>query len=96
VTQFTQPLLVSDIKKVLDHTGIDPEFLERQVTEAILMKDKALAQSLKMKTIAEGVETEAQRDFLREVQCDEAQGYLFSKPLPPDQVTQILKSGTKF
>ncbi len=60
------------------------------------MKDNALAQSLKMKTIAEEVETEAQRDFLRELQCDEAQGYLFSKPLPPDQVTQILKNGTKF
>ncbi len=41
-----------------------------------------LAKSLKMKTVAEGVETEEQRQILEELGCDNYQGYLFSKPLP--------------
>ncbi len=42
-----------------------------------------MAQSLALRTLAEGVETEAQLAFLREQNCDEAQGYLFSRPLSP-------------
>jgi EAL domain-containing protein (putative c-di-GMP-specific phosphodiesterase class I) len=42
-----------------------------------------LAKSLKMKTVAEGVETEQQRQILEKLGCDNYQGYLFSKPLTP-------------
>ena len=42
-----------------------------------------LAHSLGMRTLAEGVETEAQRQMLQDEGCDAMQGYLFSRPLPP-------------
>jgi EAL domain-containing protein (putative c-di-GMP-specific phosphodiesterase class I) len=44
----------------------------------------ALGHSLKLKIVAEGVETEAQRAFLQQEGCDVAQGYFISKPLPTD------------
>lgn len=43
-----------------------------------------LAHSLKLKVVAEGVETEEQSNLLRLLKCDEMQGYLFSKPVPVD------------
>ena len=50
-----------------------------------------MAKSLNLKVIAEGVENEAQMSFLRAHQCDEIQGYYFSKPLPVDQVADKLR-----
>ena len=51
-----------------------------------------MAQALGMQTTAEGVETEAQLEFLREQGCDEAQGYHFSRPLPPQALEAFLRS----
>jgi EAL domain-containing protein (putative c-di-GMP-specific phosphodiesterase class I) len=56
--------------------GADPE--DQQIVIAIVK----LAHSLGLRTIAEGVETAQQRDFLRAQGCDEVQGYLVSRPLP--------------
>jgi diguanylate cyclase (GGDEF)-like protein len=53
----------------------------------------AMARSLNLRVIAEGVETEQQRAFLRDSLCDEAQGYYFSKPVPPDQFERLLTTG---
>jgi predicted signal transduction protein with EAL and GGDEF domain len=50
-----------------------------------------MAKSLNLKVIAEGVENEAQMAFLRAHQCDEIQGYYFSKPLPVDKVADKLR-----
>ncbi len=60
---------------------------------AIVRTIVALAKSLKMKTIAEGVETRAQLDLLQALGCDYAQGYLFSKPRPMAEITRLLESG---
>jgi EAL domain-containing protein (putative c-di-GMP-specific phosphodiesterase class I) len=43
--------------------------------------------------IAEGVETHAQHDFLRERDCDEMQGYLFSRPMPHEAIPGLLQQG---
>ena len=53
----------------------------------------AMAQSLKLRVVAEGVETLEELAFLRAHQCDEAQGYYFSRPVPPQQFASLLKSG---
>lgn len=52
-----------------------------------------LGRSLNMLVIAEGVETEDQLAFLKEINCDEVQGYYFSPPLPPDQIDELLSQG---
>jgi diguanylate cyclase (GGDEF)-like protein/PAS domain S-box-containing protein len=57
------------------------------ITAAII----SIAKSLKLKVIAEGVENEAQMTFLRAHQCDEIQGYYFSKPLAVDKVAEHLR-----
>jgi EAL domain-containing protein (putative c-di-GMP-specific phosphodiesterase class I) len=51
----------------------------------------SLAKSLKMKTIAEGVETELQLSMYKQKGCDEIQGFYFSKPVPAEEFTELLK-----
>jgi diguanylate cyclase (GGDEF)-like protein len=53
----------------------------------------SMSHSLRLNVVAEGVETEEQATFLRLLRCNQAQGYLFGKPLPFEQLTQLLKSG---
>jgi diguanylate cyclase (GGDEF)-like protein/PAS domain S-box-containing protein len=53
----------------------------------------AMARSLKLRVVAEGVETVGELTFLRAHQCDEAQGYYFSRPVPPQQFATLLKTG---
>jgi len=52
-----------------------------------------MAHSLKLRVIAEGVETGEQLEFLRSQQCDEMQGYLFSQPVPAEAFTKLLQEG---
>ncbi|MBI4990059.1 MAG: EAL domain-containing protein [Rhodocyclales bacterium] len=54
------------------------------ITRAVIL----LAHSMGLSVVAEGVETEAQRSFLVECGCDEMQGFLFSKPLPPAELAE--------
>lgn len=54
----------------------------------------AMAHSLDLETVAEGVETEEQLTFLRAYTCDKFQGYLMSPPLPPDKFAQLLAEKT--
>ena len=57
---------------------------------AIAMAIIAMAHNLNMKVVAEGVETEAQLQFLRRKNCDQIQGYLFSPPVPAEQFAAML------
>jgi EAL domain-containing protein (putative c-di-GMP-specific phosphodiesterase class I) len=55
----------------------------------------SLAHSLKLKVVAEGVDSEDQAKVLRLLRCDEMQGCLFSRPVPFDQMTVLLTQDTK-
>ena len=49
------------------------------------LTQRQLAEKLKIYIVAEGIETEKQLDFLRRVRCGMVQGYVFSKPLAPEE-----------
>lgn len=59
---------------------------------AIVRAIIAMSRSLRMKVIAEGVETEEQQQFLRAEGCDEIQGYLSGRPVPPEEFLRMLRS----
>jgi diguanylate cyclase (GGDEF)-like protein/PAS domain S-box-containing protein len=63
--------------------------------QAIALAVISLGHRLHLRVIAEGVETEAQRDFLRAHDCDEMQGYLFSPPVPAERIGAMLQSQTR-
>lgn len=155
--QFRQKNMVSIISQVLQETGLDPRYLELEITESLVMHnvewvtdmlkklkdmgiwlamddfgtgysslsylkrfpfDKlkidqsfvrditfdpdsaaiartviAMAHSLHLKVIAEGVETVGQLNYLRAHDCDEMQGYYFSRPVPAADFEQLLREG---
>lgn len=154
VRQFAQPDLVEYIAAVLAETGLEPQWLEIELTESLLMQDVdrsidilqrlkaiglqmsiddfgtgysslaylkrfpidllkidqafvrdietslddtaivkaiiSMAHSLGLRVIAEGVETEAQCNFLRLNMCDEIQGYFFSRPVDAARIGDLL------
>jgi diguanylate cyclase (GGDEF)-like protein/PAS domain S-box-containing protein len=155
VRQFYQPDLVEKIREILEDTGLDPQWLELEITESIFADmDNAvpilqnirdlgvhisiddfgtgyssfsyvkhlpvdtlkidasfirdvhtnkesqaivrailtIAQTLHLNVIAEGVEREEQLAFLHEEGCSEGQGYLFSKPIPRQDIEALLKA----
>ena len=68
---------------------IEKNSTDAAITSAII----SMGSSLNLKVVAEGVETEGQFDMLKEKQCDEMQGYLFSKPVPVEAVAELLRDG---
>ncbi len=155
VKQFTHPQFLDMVKNTLAETGFEPQRLEIEITESLLVQDTdpiketfqmlkemniriavddfgtgysslarlnempidclkidrsfvwgidggskdqsiisaiiAMAEGMHLTVIAEGVETDGQADFLRTKQCQQAQGYLFSRPIPTDQVEDFLR-----
>jgi EAL domain-containing protein (putative c-di-GMP-specific phosphodiesterase class I) len=68
--------------------GSDPD--DTAIVQSII----ALGHALKMKVVAEGVETEEQRAFLVGSDCDEAQGFYFARPMPFEDILALLKSAS--
>lgn len=153
--QFQQPDLVNQILQILDATGMDPNYLEVEITESVAMENVgftiatlnqlqdlgiqiavddfgtgysslnaikhfplntlkidqafvreachdpsdaaiartivALGRGLGLQTLAEGVEREEQLQFLMALECDRAQGHLFSKPMPPNEFVSYVR-----
>ncbi len=156
--QFVQGGLIGLVREALSESGLDPGFLELEITESILLHNKgeaartlaelkqmgvrvaiddfgtgysslaylqalpidtlkidrsfvaelgaetkrsaivraivALGRSLDLRLIAEGVETSEQLDRLREMSCDEVQGFLFSPPVEPQVFEEYLRRGS--
>ncbi len=154
VRQFREPKLLDTIREALAETGLEPCWLELEITESMIMENLeegieilnrfkalglsvsiddfgtgysslsylrrlpvdnlkvdssfvqdiprdindveitaaviAMAHKLQLKVVAEGVESFEQLDFLRQNRCEYGQGYLFSRPLPPHELTPLL------
>ncbi len=89
---------LSYLKKFdIDYLKIDQSFVRNlgidkndiALSEAIIV----MAHKLGLKVIAEGVETETQKNILKQAGCDYAQGYLYSKPIPSDEFETLLETG---
>lgn len=89
---------LSYLKKFdIDYLKIDQSFVKNLtqdssdlvLCEAIIV----MAHKLGIKVIAEGIETAEQRDLLAAASCDYGQGYLWSKPVPPDEFEKLLLKG---
>jgi len=80
---------------LVDGLKIDIAFIRDVTTNgddaAITIAIINMAHSLRLKVVAEGVETEGQFEFLRTHGCDEVQGYLLSRPLPADELSAIFR-----
>jgi EAL domain-containing protein (putative c-di-GMP-specific phosphodiesterase class I) len=81
----------------IDAVKIDQSFI-RQISTAgddttIVKAVIGMGRGLKLRVIAEGVETAEEAAFLRAYRCEEAQGYFFSRPVPPQQFAMLLKNG---
>jgi len=157
--QFRQENIVEIIAQVLEDTGMDPKFLELELTEGTVIQDPekatvilqrlkslgvqlslddfgtgysslsyltrfpidhlkidqsfvrnitgnvdgaaiakaiiAMAHSLGRRVIAEGVETSGQLDYLRQHQCNEIQGFFFSRPLPAEEFAKLMRNNKR-
>lgn len=155
-SQFKNPNLVENVKRTITETGLDPRYLELEITESIAINEKTyitdilsdlkesgisisiddfgtqysslnrlkelpvdrikidrqflshleinekdqaitrviinLAQNLGLEVLAEGVETQIQADFLLENGCPEVQGFLYFRPMPAEDIENILRA----
>lgn len=79
----------------IDTVKIDRSFVNQMTEDSrnldIMETIITLAHRLDLDVIAEGVETQAQRDILRSLHCEYGQGYFFSKPLPPKEIVNWIR-----
>jgi EAL domain-containing protein (putative c-di-GMP-specific phosphodiesterase class I) len=85
-------------KLPIDTLKIDRSFVhgmtENPADTSIVSTIISLAQALRFKVVAEGVETEQQAQLLRLLRCDQVQGYLFSPPVPAERIETLLAAQT--
>jgi CheY-like chemotaxis protein len=83
----------------IDQLKIDQSFIRditaNPINASIATATIAMAHKLNKKVIAEGVETEAQMTFLRRHDCDEMQGFFFSRPCPAEEIAAMLRQGRR-
>ena len=84
------------LKKLpVNNLKIDKSFLDTVMEDTsdqkIVQTIISLARNLDLNVVAEGVENSDQEVFLKEANCDKAQGFLYSKPVPKDMAIQFLK-----
>jgi EAL domain-containing protein (putative c-di-GMP-specific phosphodiesterase class I) len=81
----------------IDRIKIDKSFVKDiphdSNDSAICSAIISMAHNLNLKVIAEGVETKEQMEYLRRERCDEIQGYIFSKPVTPEEVSEMVRQG---
>ncbi|ARD48212.1 bifunctional diguanylate cyclase/phosphodiesterase [Sporosarcina sp. P33] len=76
----------------LTHLKIDQSFVRDLTKNSVIVKAIIdLAKNLHLRVVAEGVETDEQAAFLKTLACDEAQGFLYSRPVPCGQLLELLK-----
>jgi diguanylate cyclase (GGDEF)-like protein/PAS domain S-box-containing protein len=84
----------------IDKLKIDRSFIKdvdsNKEDAAIVLAVIAMANSMKLSVVAEGMETKSQLGFLRFHRCDEIQGYYFSKPITAEECTELLKKNINF
>lgn len=73
----------------IDKTFIDTVLVDKS-TQVIIESIISMVKRLGCETVAEGVETEAQYEYLRKVECDNIQGFLLGKPMPADEMEKLL------
>ena len=78
----------------LDSLKIDQSFVRDIVTDpddaSIVSATAVLAHALNLRVTAEGVETQQQLNYIKSLHCEEYQGYLFSRPVPPAEIEKFL------
>jgi diguanylate cyclase (GGDEF)-like protein/PAS domain S-box-containing protein len=70
--------------------GMSTDTTDRELVAAVI----GMGRALNLDVVAEGIETEEQAAALREMGCGYGQGYLFAKPLPPEELDDVLAAGT--
>lgn len=92
-TGFSSMALLKHL--TIDRLKIDRSFIKDTPVDgrdsAICRAIVALAQSLMLGITAEGIETDLQAEFMREIGCDTGQGYLFSRPIPPAKLDDFIR-----
>ena len=87
-------------KLPIDIVKIDREFIKNikneDDMEIIVQVVVQIAEALNLEVIAEGVETKEQLRYLQKSRCFQAQGYLFSKPVPAEQMSEIFEANISY
>ena len=81
-----------------DVLKLDMQFLvgfeSNEKAKVLIQSIVAMADQIGMKTLSEGVETKEEADFLKSISCGRLQGYLFGKPLPHEELLELVNNGT--